>query len=77
MQNNIEINRLNRRESESDFEISIMDVINFLRDYWKKLALAAFIGAILGFANWNFLSNYTSDYDDSLYCSRNLVVFKH
>jgi hypothetical protein len=39
-------------------EISLLDIVNFLQESWKKLALAGLIGAILGFAYWNFLGSY-------------------
>jgi len=62
MSNNIEINNLYPRDSQSDAEISLLDIVNFLIDIWKKLAIAAFIGAILGFAFWNFFGKYEAEY---------------
>jgi hypothetical protein len=43
-------------------EISLLDIISFLEDAWKKLAIAAIAGAILGFASWNFLGSYQAEY---------------
>jgi hypothetical protein len=43
-------------------EISLLDIVNFLQESWKKLAIAAVVGAILGFANWNFLGSYQAEY---------------
>ena len=50
---------------ESDFnggaEISLLDIVNFLQSAWKKLAIAAVVGAILGFSNWYFLGSYNAE----------------
>ena len=45
---------LNSRESE----ISLLDIVNFVQESWKKLAIAAVVGAVLGLAGWFFLGNY-------------------
>jgi hypothetical protein len=42
-------------------EISLLDIINFLQDSWKKLAIAAVVGAALGFGNWYFLGSYNAE----------------
>ena len=47
---------------KDDLEISIIDIVNFLTDSWKKLAIAAIVGGILGFAGWNFLGSYQAEY---------------
>mgnify|MGYP000381980097 CR=1 FL=1 len=47
---------------DSSAEISLLDIINFVQDAWKKLAVAALVGAVLGFANWNFLGSYQAEY---------------
>ena len=47
---------------EDGREISLLDIVNFLLDSWKKLAIAAIVGGILGFANWNFLGSYQAEY---------------
>ena len=49
-------------EHEDEREISLLDIVNFLTDSWKKLAIAAIVGGILGFANWNFLGSYQAEY---------------
>jgi hypothetical protein len=43
-----------------DQEISLLDIVNFLQESWKKLVLAGLIGALVGFAGWFFLGNYTA-----------------
>ena len=45
----------------SDKEISLLDIVNFLQGAWKKLAIAAVVGAILGFSNWYFLGSYNAE----------------
>jgi hypothetical protein len=47
---------------QTEGEISLLDIVNFLIDSWKKLAIAAVAGAILGFAGWNFLGSYQAEY---------------
>ena len=42
-------------------EISLLDIVNFLQGAWKKLAIAAVVGAILGFSNWYFLGSYNAE----------------
>jgi len=50
-------------ESQSnEGEISLLDIVNFVQESWKKLAIAAVVGAVLGFANWNFLGSYQAQY---------------
>lgn len=53
---------MNSSNLESESEISLIDIVNFVQESWKKLVLAAVVGAILGFANWNFLGSYTAEY---------------
>jgi hypothetical protein len=43
-------------------EISLLDIVNFVQESWKKLAIAALVGAILGFATWNFFGSYQAQY---------------
>jgi len=43
-------------------EISLLDIVNFLTGAWKKLAIAAVVGAVLGFGNWYFLGSYQAEY---------------
>jgi hypothetical protein len=45
-----------------DGEISLLDIVNFVQESWKKLAIAAVVGAVLGFASWNFLGSYQAEY---------------
>ena len=46
----------------SDSEISLLDIVNFLADSWKKFALAGLLGAILGLSGWFFSASYTAEY---------------
>ena len=43
-------------------EISLLDIVNFLQSAWKKLAIAAVVGAVLGLGNWFFLGSYSAEY---------------
>ena len=45
-----------------DHEISLLDIVNFLTDAWKKLFIAALVGAGLGLASWLFLGSYSAEY---------------
>jgi hypothetical protein len=47
--------------SLDDSEISLLDIVNFLVDSWKKLAIAAAVGAVLGLAGWFFLGSYQAE----------------
>lgn len=44
--------------SESEIEISLPDIIQFIEDSWRKIILACLLGAIVGFGGWFFLSSY-------------------
>jgi len=46
----------------SEAEISLLDIVNFLQDSWKKLAIAAIAGAVLGLFGWLFLASYSAEY---------------
>ena len=41
---------------ESDAEISLLDIVNFLQGAWKKLVIAAIVGATLGLVGWLYSS---------------------
>ena len=43
-------------------EISLRDIVNFLQGAWKKLALAAAVGAILGLSGWFLMGSYSAEY---------------
>ena len=49
-------------DSISEGEISLLDIINFVRDFWKKLAIASIIGSALGLAGWFFIGSYIAEY---------------
>ena len=48
------------QNADAQGEISLLDIVNFLADSWKKLVLAGVVGALLGFAGWFFLGNFTA-----------------
>ena len=42
-------------------EISLLDIVTFVQSAWKKLAIAAVVGAVLGLGNWYFLGSYNAE----------------
>ena len=44
--------------SLDDSEISLLDIVNFLADSWKKLVAAALAGALLGLGFWFLVASY-------------------
>lgn len=44
--------------SDSEFGISLYDIVQFIQDNWKRLLAAGIFGAILGFSGWFFLGTY-------------------
>ncbi|OZB49330.1 MAG: hypothetical protein B7X60_01480 [Polynucleobacter sp. 39-45-136] len=44
--------------SQNDGEISLLGIISFLADSWKKLAIAGIAGAVLGLSGWLVLGKY-------------------
>ncbi len=50
------------QEQSQEGEISLLDIVNFVRDSWKKLAVASIIGGAVGLAGWFFLGSYTAEY---------------
>jgi hypothetical protein len=55
MQNSIE----NNFDSES--EISLSDIVEFVQDSWKQLIAAGIVGAALGFGGWSFFGSYKAE----------------
>ena len=55
------MNQVSPTEVE-DNEISLVEIANFLRISWKKLAIASIIGAVLGLSGWFFLGSYSAEY---------------
>ena len=49
------------QDINSESEISLSDIVDFLQESWKKLAIAAFAGALLGLAGWFFLGSYKAE----------------
>ena len=47
---------------KGDYEISLLDIISFLQESWKKLAVASIVGAALGISGWFFLGIYSAEY---------------
>jgi len=45
---------------ESEHEISLLDIVNFLQSTWKTLSAASIVGAALGLAGWFFLGTYSA-----------------
>ncbi|WP_143070532.1 hypothetical protein [Polynucleobacter asymbioticus] len=52
----------NPSAGQSENEISLLDIVNFLQQAWKKLALAAVVGAVLGLGGWFMLGKYSAEY---------------
>ena len=48
--------------SSDNLENSLFDIIILLTDAWKKLAIAALLGAALGLASWFVLGSYSAEY---------------
>lgn len=53
---------MSSQEPESISEISLLDIVNFVQESWKKLTIAAFVGAVLGLSGWFFLGSYQAEY---------------
>ena len=53
-----ENNNLNELRANSDGEISLADIVEFIQESWKQLMLAGVVGALLGFGGWFFLGSY-------------------
>jgi len=49
-------------DSNGGAEISLLDIVTFVQSAWKKLAIAAVVGAVLGLGNWYFLGSYQAEY---------------
>ena len=49
-------------QAEQEGEISLLDIVTFVQSAWKKLAIAAVVGAVLGLGNWYFLGSYQAEY---------------
>ena len=49
------------QEASSEMEISLIDIVNFLQSAWKKLVIAAVVGAALGLGGWFFLASYQAE----------------
>lgn len=62
--------RKSMRQQKTEFElagpieeslISLLDILNFLRDEWKRICVSAIIGAILGAMGWGVLATYKAE----------------
>ena len=53
---------MSSQEPESVSEISLLDIINFLQESWKKLAIAGVVGAVLGLGSWFVFGSYSAEY---------------
>jgi hypothetical protein len=52
----------NPSAGQSENEISLLDIVNFFQQAWKKLAIAAVVGAVLGLGGWFVLGKYSAEY---------------
>lgn len=53
---------INQDIQRSENEISLLDIVNFLTDSWKKLIIAGLVGGVLGLSNWFVLGSYQAEY---------------
>ncbi len=56
------MHKLATQELENDSEISLIEVVQFGLESWKKLTIAAAIGLVLGLGGWFFWSDYSAEY---------------
>jgi len=50
----------NSEKFESATEISLLDIVQFAMDSWKKLALAAIVGLLIGVGSWFAFGSYSA-----------------
>jgi hypothetical protein len=55
------MNKSDVSSADFQFEISFFDIVNFVQNFWKKLALASILGAVLGFFSWFVMSSYSAE----------------
>ena len=48
--------------TQNEGEISLLDIVNFVQESWKKLLAASIVGAALGLSGWFFLGQYQAEY---------------
>ena len=48
-------------KSDDESEISLADIVEFIKESWKQLVLAGIVGAALGFGGWYFLGSYKAE----------------
>ncbi|MBT8587046.1 hypothetical protein G6675_01975 [Polynucleobacter paneuropaeus] len=48
--------------SQNEGEISLIDIVSFVQESWKKLLAASIVGAVLGLTGWFFLGQYQAEY---------------
>jgi hypothetical protein len=46
---------------DSESEISLSDIVEFVRDGWKQLLAASIVGSALGFGGWAFFGSYKAE----------------
>ncbi len=51
---------INQYPPRDEVEISLVDIIQFVIDSWKKLALAAIVGLVIGVGGWFILGGYSA-----------------
>ena len=47
-----------QEKNETESEISLINIVEFVQDSWKHLVLAGIVGALLGFSSWYFLGSF-------------------
>ena len=52
----------NQEISSNEAEISLLDIVSFVQESWRKLAIASIAGAIVGLSGWFFLGSYSAEY---------------
>ena len=53
---------MSQNEQIDQSEIYLLDIVNFVQESWKKLAIASMVGAVLGFTGWSILGVYQAEY---------------
>ena len=49
-----------QEKNETESEISLINIVEFVQDSWKHLVLAGIVGALLGFSSWYFLVSFNA-----------------
>ena len=49
-------------KNDTQHQISLLDIVHFVEESWKKLATATIVGGILGLSGWFVLGSYSAEY---------------